>query len=116
MSTQNIKTGQSHGQTTGRNGQSLTGRINGLSEIAGRYDLVLCDVWGVLHNGVLARPGAIAALSSFRADGGTVVMITNAPRQRKSVRLQLANMDVPEETFDEVVTSGDVTRVLIANM
>jgi HAD superfamily hydrolase (TIGR01459 family) len=88
-------------------------RIKGLSDISDRYDLVLCDVWGVLHNGVMARPGAIQALSTFRKKGGTVMMITNAPRQRKSVRLQLANMDVPDGTFDEVVTSGDVTRVLI---
>jgi len=95
---------------------TLTGetkRISGLSAIANAYDLILCDVWGVLHNGLEARSGAIEALSNFRANGGIVIMITNAPRQRKSVRVQLANMGVPQGTFDEVVTSGDVTRVLI---
>ena len=60
-------------------------RIAGLSVIAGRYDLVLCDVWGVLHNGIVPRRGAIDALSNFRRKGGTVIMVTNAPRQRKSV-------------------------------
>lgn len=88
-------------------------RISGLSEIADNYDLLLCDVWGVLHNGLRARPDTINALSQFRKMGGTVVMITNAPRQRKSVKLQLKNLGVPEGTFDEVVTSGDVTRTLI---
>ena len=89
-------------------------RIAGLSRIAGDYDLLLCDVWGVLHNGLAAKPPAIAALSAFREAGGTVVMITNAPRQRKSVFAQLAKLGVPDGTFDTVVTSGDVTRNLIA--
>lgn len=92
-----------------------TKRINGLSEISDRYSLVLCDVWGVLHNGIAPRAGAIQALSQFKAKGGVVVMITNAPRQRKSVFIQLENMGVPEGTFDTVVTSGDVTRDLIRN-
>lgn len=89
-------------------------RIDGLSRIADGYDLLLCDVWGVLHNGLAAKPAAVSALSSFRQGGGTVVMITNAPRQRKSVFAQLAKLGVPSGTFDTVVTSGDVTRSLIA--
>jgi len=92
-----------------------TKRIQGLSQIADAYQLVLCDVWGVLHNGVTPRQGAIEALSQFRASGGTVIMITNAPRQRKSVFIQLENMGVPAGTFDGIVTSGDVTRDLIRN-
>ena len=88
-------------------------RIQGLSQIAGNYDLLLCDVWGVLHNGLAAKPPAIAALSAFREAGGTVIMITNAPRRRKSVFAQLAKLGVPEGTYDTVVTSGDVTRTLI---
>ena len=48
--------------------------------LAGGYDVVLCDVWGVVHNGVAATPEACDALTRFRAGGGTVVLITNAPR------------------------------------
>jgi HAD superfamily hydrolase (TIGR01459 family) len=88
-------------------------RISGLAQIAASYDLVLCDVWGVLHNGIRPRQGAIEALTSFRQAGGTVIMITNAPRQRKSVYVQLQNMGVPDNTFDNIVTSGDVTRDLL---
>jgi HAD superfamily hydrolase (TIGR01459 family) len=90
-------------------------RIDGLSAIADDYDLILCDVWGVLHNGVQPRAGTIEALSKFRQQGGVVIMITNAPRQRKSVYTQLQNMGVPEGVFDAIVTSGDVTRDLIRN-
>ncbi|MEC9343919.1 MAG: TIGR01459 family HAD-type hydrolase [Pseudomonadota bacterium] len=91
-------------------------RTGGLSELAGRYDGILCDVWGVLHNGVAAWPGAIDALESFRRQGGSVVMITNAPRPRQPVKEQLRRLGVPGAAFDEVVTSGDVTRMLIGEM
>ncbi|MCB1430695.1 MAG: TIGR01459 family HAD-type hydrolase [Nitratireductor sp.] len=88
-------------------------RVSGLNELAGNYDAVLCDVWGVLHNGVAAWPEAVAALAEFRLGGGTVIMITNAPRPRGPVMTQLESLGVPDGVFDDVVTSGDVTRVLI---
>jgi HAD superfamily hydrolase (TIGR01459 family) len=88
-------------------------RIAGLGEIAGRYDGLFCDVWGVLHNGVAAWPGAIEALRRFRDRRGPVVMLTNAPRPRAPVLAQLARLGVPDGVFDDVVTSGDVTRKLI---
>ena len=95
---------------------TISPRIAGLSQIAGAYDGILCDVWGVLHNGVAAWPGAIEALSNFRRGGGHVVMITNAPRPRGPVLDQLARLGVPDGVFDQVVTSGDVTRSLISEM
>jgi HAD superfamily hydrolase (TIGR01459 family) len=84
-------------------------QISGLSEISGRYDAVLCDIWGVLHNGVASFPEASDALASFRAQGGAVVLITNAPRPFAPVQRQLLKLGVPPEAFDAVVTSGDVT-------
>lgn len=89
-------------------------RIAGLSELAGEFDTLLCDVWGVLHNGVAAFPAAVEALTSFRAGGGRVVLITNAPRPRASVAKQLAQLGVTGSAYDAIVTSGDVTRELIA--
>ena len=78
------------------------------------YDAILCDVWGVLHNGVTAWPAAHGALSRARAAAKTVVLITNAPRPRAQVRRQLGLLGVPEGAYDDIVTSGDVTRALIA--
>ncbi len=89
-------------------------RIAGLRELASGYDLLLCDVWGVLHNGVRPFDGAIRALMAFREQGGTVVMITNAPRPRHTVKAQLDKIGVPAGVFDAIVTSGDVTRGLMA--
>ncbi len=91
-------------------------KIHGLREIAPGYDGILCDVWGVLHNGVSAWPGAVDALTRFRQQGGRVVLITNSPRRKASVVVQLHDLGVPEGVFDDVVTSGDVTRRLISQV
>jgi HAD superfamily hydrolase (TIGR01459 family) len=83
--------------------------------LAGDYDVVLCDVWGVVHNGVAAAAEAGDALARFRARGGTVVLITNAPRPGEKVaRLTLDRLGVPRKAYDGIVSSGDVTRALIA--
>lgn len=89
--------------------------IAGLADIAPRYRGILSDVWGVVHNGVAAFPGACEALVRFRAGGGRVVLITNAPRPSAPILRQLAALDVPREAFDGLVTSGDVTRDLLAS-
>ena len=88
-------------------------QISGLSEISDRYDAILCDIWGVLHNGVASFALASEALALFRRRGGVVVLITNAPRPSPPVRRQVLRLGVPEEAFDAVVTSGDVTIGLI---
>lgn len=88
-------------------------RIQSLNDIAVHYDVILCDVWGVLHNGVAPFADAGKALAAARADGATVVLITNSPRPNESVAVQLDAIGVPREAWDRIVTSGDVTRGLI---
>ncbi|WP_417685512.1 TIGR01459 family HAD-type hydrolase [Roseibium sp.] len=85
--------------------------IPGLSAIASDYKGILCDVWGVLHNGVAAFEQAHRALATYRErTGGKVVLITNAPRPSAPIREQLASLGVPLDAYDDIVTSGDVTR------
>jgi HAD superfamily hydrolase (TIGR01459 family) len=88
--------------------------IEGLGALSGRYDAILCDIWGVLHNGRDAFRPASEALAAFRRDGGTVVLITNAPRPNPIIRDQALAFGVAPDAFDEVVTSGDVTIGMIA--
>lgn len=85
-----------------------------LRELATRYDALLCDIWGVLHNGDAAFADAVDALRRFRAGGGLVMLITNAPRSSQDIYPQLARLGVPRDAFDGIVTSGDVTACLIA--
>jgi HAD superfamily hydrolase (TIGR01459 family) len=77
------------------------------------YELILSDVWGVIHNGVESFPAACAALRQARAAGATVVLITNSPRPAEAVQPQLDALRVPRDCHDALVTSGDVTRAVI---
>lgn len=86
-----------------------------LDDLMDRYDVLLCDVWGVLHNGIDSFASASKALARARAAGLTVVLITNAPRRFDSVAAQIHGLGVPEDAYDRIVTSGDVTRELIRN-
>lgn len=83
----------------------------GLRSLAPRYDVIFCDVWGVLHNGLSAWPSASEALVKYREQGGTVILLSNAPRPAEAVMTMLARLGVPREAYDAVVTSGDVTRM-----
>lgn len=86
----------------------------GLSALRDRYDVLLCDVWGVIHNGRESFPGACAALARWRAEVGPVVLISNSPRPASDVIAQLDGLGVPRAAWSAFVTSGDATRVLLA--
>jgi len=87
--------------------------IAGLAPLARDYDVLLCDVWGVVHNGIAAFAPACEALRRFRAGGGTVIMITNAPRPGATVGRILDRLGVPREAYDAITSSGDVTRGIV---
>jgi HAD superfamily hydrolase (TIGR01459 family) len=82
--------------------------------LAPHYDVLLCDVWGVLHNGIAAFPEANHALTRFRTNGGYVILISNAPRPGDSIRPLLDALGVNRDAYDDIITSGDVTRSEIA--
>jgi HAD superfamily hydrolase (TIGR01459 family) len=93
----------------GQDQAQIVRQISGLGEISGRYDAILCDIWGVLHNGVASFAPASEALVSFRRGGGVVVLITNAPRPSPPIERQVLKLGVSPGAFDAIVTSGDVT-------
>src|SRR3977135_3817440 len=86
-----------------------------LRDLVGGVDVVLSDIWGVVHNGLAAFPEAWEALHTFRKQGGTAILITNAPRPADSVQRQLRKLHVPDETYDAIVSSGDLTRHFVAD-
>lgn len=81
--------------------------IQSLSDISASYDALFCDLWGCLHNGIAPFPDAVSALQAFRANGGKVVLLTNAPRPSKIVQHSLDRLKVPRDTYDAIVSSGD---------
>jgi HAD superfamily hydrolase (TIGR01459 family) len=88
--------------------------LTGLNEIAADYDVLYCDVWGVLHNGRESFPAAIEAMTKFRTTRGPVVLVSNAPRPSRDVVPQLHALKVPDEAWSAFVTSGDATRMELA--
>ena len=89
--------------------------VERLRDLVAGVDVVLSDIWGVVHNGLVAFPEACEALHTFRAQGGTVILITNAPRPADSVQRQLRKLGVADETYDAIVSSGDLTRRFVAD-
>jgi HAD superfamily hydrolase (TIGR01459 family) len=92
----------------------VTDFIERIEPLARGYDVLLCDIWGVVHNGVAAFPEACDALSRFRSGGGTVILVTNAPRASDAVVRILDRMNVSHAVYDAIVSSGDVTRGIVA--
>lgn len=88
--------------------------LDSISPFARRYDAWLADIWGVMHNGVRPFPNAVEACRLFRQGGGTIILISNAPRPRETVVEQLLQVGVPGDCYDGIATSGDVTRSLIS--
>lgn len=88
----------------------MTQLITALSEVSDRYDALFVDLWGCVHDGVTAFPEAVAALQAYRARGGAVILVTNAPRSRHEVAKQLVRFGVPTDAYDDIATSGDSGR------
>lgn len=87
--------------------------IPGLRALAPQYQVLVCDIWGVIHNGHSAFDGVVDCLNAFRRDHGKVLLLSNAPRPSPPIREQLQGLGVPGDTYDAIVTSGDLTRRLL---
>ena len=92
----------------------MTQILDSIDAIAGKYDAVLCDVWGVVHNGRTPYADAVAALQRLRAGGKTVILLTNVPKPRWSIPPQLDRIGVAKDAWDVIVTSGDAIRAELA--
>ncbi|HWF00888.1 MAG TPA: TIGR01459 family HAD-type hydrolase [Caulobacteraceae bacterium] len=88
--------------------------LDSLSDAPAHYHVLLCDVWGVIHDGARAFPDACAALARWRESRGPVVLISNSPRPRDGVIEQLDALGVPRAAWSAIATSGDATRALLA--
>src|SRR6201997_227185 len=89
--------------------------VERLRDLVDGVEVILSDIWGVVHNGLESFPEACEALHTFRNRGGTVILITNAPRPADSVQRQLRKLGVADDTYDAIVSSGDLTRHYVAD-
>ena len=88
--------------------------LDDVAPLSPRFPVWFCDIWGVVHNGVRADMAACDALVRHRKAGGIVIFITNSPRPRPALIEQLDGLSVPRAAWDDIVTSGDVTRAVIS--
>ncbi|MFQ5348029.1 MAG: TIGR01459 family HAD-type hydrolase [Rhodothalassiaceae bacterium] len=88
-------------------------RPKGLAALAGRYRCLICDLWGVLYDGRRAFPEALEALRRFRATGGHVVILSNAPRPSSTVGPAIARRGIEARVIDGLITSGDLVRDMV---
>ena len=95
---------------------SLPQMLSGLAEIAEKYDALIVDIWGVLHNGQTPFDGVDAALKTFRDDGGKVLLLSNAPRPGPSALARLHKIGNSPDSYDDILTSGDAVRALMTDM
>ena len=88
--------------------------IDSIAGFCGGTTAWLVDIWGVIHNGVAPFEAAVATCEAFRARGGTVVLLSNAPRPAASVAAQLDKIGVRRSAWDGIISSGDATRALLS--
>ncbi|MEM8793426.1 MAG: TIGR01459 family HAD-type hydrolase [Pseudomonadota bacterium] len=89
--------------------------ISSLADIAGDYDAILCDLWGCYHNGITPYQAAVDACRSVRSAGGTVVLLTNAPRPAPHVKSFLDKIGSPEDSYDAIVSSGAACQAALTS-
>ena len=94
----------------------MTNVIASFSEISDKYNAVICDLWGCLHNGVESFPEALKALEKFKSSNGKIVLVTNAPRPIANVEYQIAKLGIKETHYDMLLTSGELTSNYINNI
>jgi len=92
----------------------MTQIISSLEDISQRYDVLFCDLWGCLHDGTKVFPDAVAALQGFRKRGGSVILVTNSPRPRRTVKTQIHGLGAPQDCYDDIASSGDAAQQAMA--
>ena len=90
--------------------------LTGFCDIAADYDAVLCDIWGVLHNGRAPFDGVDDALESYRNQGGKVLLLSNAPRPGETALARLDAIGNRQSSYDGILTSGDATRAKLTEL
>jgi len=87
--------------------------LAGVRDLVHRYDGLILDLWGVVHNGKRPYPGVLDCFAKLRGAGKRVLLLSNAPRQSARVHAQLAGLGIARELYEDVVTSGDVARLAL---
>ena len=79
----------------------------GLRSVFNDYDFFFIDLWGVIHNGVSLNEKAVDVLNKISEAKKDYVLLTNAPRPNKIVKIFLEKMGLNKNMREKVYTSGE---------
>ena len=88
-------------------------KINNFSEIFEKYDSIICDIWGVIHNGQELFESSIDCLYELKNNSYPVILVSNAPRPGGEIKLILEKMGLKKDCYDKIITSGDLTQKIL---
>lgn len=88
-------------------------KINNFSEIFEKYDSIICDIWGVIHNGQELFESSIDCLYELKNNSYPVILVSNAPRPGGEIKLMLEKMGLKKDCYDKIITSGDLTQKIL---
>lgn len=81
--------------------------IPGFESIVSRYDGFILDQFGVMHNGVMALPGAADCYRKLAADGKKIVILSNTSRRAANAQSKLPGMGFDPAALSGFVSSGE---------
>ena len=88
-------------------------KINNFSEIFEKYDSIICDIWGVIHNGQELFSSSVDCLYDLKNRGYPIILVSNAPRPGEEIKLILKKMGLKKNCYDKIITSGDLTQKIL---
>jgi HAD superfamily hydrolase (TIGR01459 family) len=93
----------------------LMEHLSGFSQLAGRYDGFVLDLWGVIHDGVNAFPHSIDTLRHLRDAGKRTLLLSNVPRPNNAVQTMMRRMGIEDSLYTGILTSGEAVRNALRN-
>jgi HAD superfamily hydrolase (TIGR01459 family) len=81
--------------------------MNSLDTLDHRYTTIICDIWGVVHDGGQLSPGVVKRFERFKEEGRTVILMTNAPRPASTVQAHLDHLGLSQSLYNAVSSSGE---------
>jgi HAD superfamily hydrolase (TIGR01459 family) len=83
--------------------------ISSIKEISSQYDYFIFDVWGVIHDGSNAYPGAVETITYLRQQNKKICFLSNAPRRASKVGDVLNKFGATPDLYDFILSSGEAT-------
>lgn len=89
--------------------------MDNLDQLDPRYRTILCDIWGVIHDGGRIVPGVEQRLTRWKSEGRVIVLLTNAPRPADTVQRNLDGLGLPRTAYDAIASSGEAGIAALTN-